>query len=216
MKPQDFFKLYAPAAQRTCQGTGLCASVALAQAAIESGWGKSQLAAKYNNFGGIKAAWDWKGRVVVLPTREVIKGKSIVVQSAFRVYESPNDYFNKRVDFLRANKRYRRLFASDDFVAESYLFQECGYATDPNYGRILANTTGKYGLQMYDRMPGVEDEVLAQYLFKYTVKQIQSALNELGNHLQVDGIIGPRTLAAVNLINPNALLQELTSQAVAA
>lgn len=39
MKPADFFTTYAKAAQDTCRGTGLLASVALAQAAIESGWG---------------------------------------------------------------------------------------------------------------------------------------------------------------------------------
>ena len=144
----EFFAKYAKAAQDTCHGTGLCASVCLAQAAIESGWGGSGLAATYNNFGGIKAAWDWKGKVVVLPPHEVIKGKSVIVQAAFRHYDSAADYFKGQLAFLKANKRYVRLFASDDYVAE--VFQACGYATDPNYGNVLAATVRKYGLTKYD------------------------------------------------------------------
>jgi flagellum-specific peptidoglycan hydrolase FlgJ len=150
LTPAEFFTKYAKAAQDTCHGTGLCASVCLAQAAIESGWDGSGLAAKYNNFGGIKAAWDWKGKVVVLPTREVINGKTIVVQAAFRHYDSPADYFKGRLAFLQKNPRYKRLFASDDYVAEAHLFQACGYATDPNYGNVLAATVRKYGLTKYD------------------------------------------------------------------
>lgn len=150
LTPAAFFAKYAKAAQDTCRGTGLLASVCLAQAAIESGWGGSGLAANYNNFGGIKAAWDWKGKVVVLPTREVIGGKTVIVQAAFRHYDSPADYFKGRLAFLKANKRYKRLFASDDFVAEAHLFQACGYATDPLYGATLVGMVNKYKLTQYD------------------------------------------------------------------
>ncbi|MGI4862758.1 MAG: glycoside hydrolase family 73 protein [Janthinobacterium lividum] len=103
-----------------------------------------------NNFGGIKAGSTWKGKVLVLPTREVIGGKSIIVQAAFRAFDSPADYFKKRVEFLRGLPRYKRLFASDDFVAEAHLFQACGYATDPNYGSTLVAVVNKYGLTKYD------------------------------------------------------------------
>jgi flagellum-specific peptidoglycan hydrolase FlgJ len=150
LTPAAFFAKYAQAAQDTCRGTGLLASICLAQAAIESGWGGSLLAASYNNFGGIKAAWDWKGKVVVLPTREVIGGKTITVQAAFRHYASPADYFKGRLAFLKANPRYKRLFASDGFVAEAHLFQACGYATDPAYGATLVGVVNKYGLTKYD------------------------------------------------------------------
>jgi flagellum-specific peptidoglycan hydrolase FlgJ len=153
MKPADFFAKYAPDAQRTCHGTGLCASVCLAQAAIESGWGESGLTKRANNFGGIKAGSTWKGKVLVLPTREVIKGKSVVVQAAFRVYDSPADYFTGRLAFLKGLPRYKRLFAADDFVAEAHLFQACGYATDPNYGATLVAVVNRYGLTKYDDVP---------------------------------------------------------------
>jgi flagellum-specific peptidoglycan hydrolase FlgJ len=150
MKPLDFFAAFAKLAQDSCHGTGLCASVALAQAAIESGWGESGLTKRANNFGGIKAGSTWKGKVLVLPTREVIKGKSIIVQAAFRAFDSPADYFKKRVEFLRGLSRYRPLFAADDYVAEAHLFQQCGYATDPQYGNTLARVVKQYGLTKYD------------------------------------------------------------------
>jgi flagellum-specific peptidoglycan hydrolase FlgJ len=150
MKPQDFFNAYAKLAQDTCHDTGLCASVALAQAAIESGWGESGLTKKANNFGGIKAGTSWKGKVIVLPTREFIGGKNIIVQAAFRAFDSPADYFRKRVEFLRGLPRYKRLFSSDDCVAEAHLFQICGYATDPQYGNTLVRVIRQYGLTKYD------------------------------------------------------------------
>jgi flagellum-specific peptidoglycan hydrolase FlgJ len=150
MKPLDFFAAYAKLAQDSCHGTGLCASVALAQAAIESGWGESGLTKRANNFGGIKAGSTWKGKVLVLPTREFINGKNITVQAAFRAFDSPADYFKKRVEFLRGLPRYRRLFASDDFVAEAHLFQACGYATDPQYGQTLVRVVNQYKLTKYD------------------------------------------------------------------
>lgn len=150
LTPAAFFAKYAKAAQDTCRGTGLCASVCLAQAAIESNWGGSSLAADYNNFGGIKAAWDWKGKVVVLPTREVINSKTVTVQAAFRHYDSPEDYFKGRLAFLKANPRYKRLFATDGFVAEAHLFQACGYATDPNYGATLVRVINNNDLTKYD------------------------------------------------------------------
>lgn len=206
MKPLDFFKTYAPLAIAACQGTGLCASVTLAQAAIESGWGESALTKGYNNFGGIKVAWDWKGKSVGFNTREVIKGQSVMVKALFRAYDSAADYFAGRVAFLKANPRYRRLFAADDYISEAKGFQLAGYATDPHYAATLISVVAKYGLTKYDVVPGVQDASLAAALFTIPVAAIQGALNELGHQVTVDGKLGPKTLAAINGADASQLL----------
>lgn len=206
LTPAEFFAKYAKAAQDTCHGTGLCASVCLAQAAIESGWGGSGLAANYNNFGGIKAAWDWKGKSVGFNTREVIKGQNVVVKALFRVYDSAAHYFKGRMEFLRANPRYRRLFAADNYVSEAQAFQAAGYATDPHYAATLISVVAKYGLTKYDVVSGVADPALAAALFPIPIAAIQGALNQLGHQVVVDGKLGPRTLAAINGADATQLL----------
>jgi flagellar protein FlgJ len=209
MKPADFFNTYAPLAQGACQGTGLLASVALAQAAIESGWGESVLTKKYNNFGGIKAAWDWTGKTAVFNTREVIGGKDVVVKAAFRAYDSPAHYFRARVDFLRANRRYRALFAADDYISEAKSFQAAGYATDPHYAATLIGVVAKYDLTKYDAVPGIVSAQVARELFAVPAKAIQVALLGLGFNLGptgADGAIGRLTRDAINNAQPEKLL----------
>ena len=73
MRPADFFVTYAPAAIHSAKSTGIPASINLAQAALESGWG--QFAPGFNFF-GIKADKDWKGETQLLATTEVLPFKT--------------------------------------------------------------------------------------------------------------------------------------------
>jgi len=207
MTPRAFFAQHAPLAQLLFQGTGLCASVTLAQAAIESGWGESGLSKKYFNYGGIKDAWDWDGPVVRLNTREVLAGKDVVIKDGFRVYQSLPDYYRGRLAFLRANPRYRGLFAADNYLSEARLFQAAGYATDPHYAATLIRVVSRHELTKYDVVPGVTNPELARALFPLPAKAVQLHLNSIrGEQLKPDGIIGPNTVAAINSTHAAGLL----------
>jgi flagellum-specific peptidoglycan hydrolase FlgJ len=209
LAPLQFFATYAPLAQAACQGTGLCASVAIYQAALESGWNSSELSHDYFNFGGIKNAWDWKGGVVNFKTREVFSGKEVMIRDFFRVYTSAAHYFRGRVEFLRANPRYRKLFAVDDYASESRAMHAAGWATDPKYADSLIYGIQKYGLTKYDVVPGVKSVELAKLLFPIPAKAIQEALLHLGFDLGkagADGVIGNMTLAAINKADTAQLL----------
>ncbi|MFD2787948.1 glycoside hydrolase family 73 protein [Hymenobacter rubripertinctus] len=151
MTANEFIATYAPAAQRACHGTGLLASVNLAQAILESGWGGSGLARMANNFFGMKAGTSWRGPVVTLPTKEQLpNGKWITVQAAFRKYATAEEAFADRVALFRRLARYQRLFQLDDAATEARLLRECGYATDQRYPEKLLAIIKSYNLTRYD------------------------------------------------------------------
>lgn len=150
MLPKDFFIKYAAAAIVTCKGTGLLVSVALAQAALESGWGESKLAKQGFNFGGIKAGKSWKGKVLTFQTKEEVNKKLITITDGFRAYPTPEAYFADRVLLFRTLSRYKALFAIDSYKAESMLFTKTGYCTDTSYGPKLIAIIEKYDLTKYD------------------------------------------------------------------
>lgn len=151
MRPDIFFQVYGPAAQAACKGTGLCASVCLAQAALESAWGMSGLTTKGNNFFGIKAGTRWKGPVLTLATKEQNPDKSwVTIQAAFRKYDSPEASFRDRVQLFKSMARYQRLFQLTDAQTEARQIQECGYATDQQYANKVIAVIKKYDLTRFD------------------------------------------------------------------
>lgn len=151
MRPDIFFQIYGPAAQAVCHGTGLCASVCLAQAALESSWGLSGLTVKGNNFFGMKAGTRWKGPVVTMDTKEQLPNKTwVTVQAAFRKYATPADSFRDRLQLFKALARYQRLFQLTDAATEARQLLECGYATDQQYAQKLTAIITRYNLTRFD------------------------------------------------------------------
>ncbi len=131
--------------------TGVPASVTMAQAILESGWGKSGLSTKANNFFGIKG----KGPEgsVTMRTREVINGKSVYVNAPFRKYDSPAQSFADHGKFFTDNKRYATAMKhTDDPHRFAQEIAKAGYATDPNYAKALNGLIDKYGLGRFDRI----------------------------------------------------------------
>ncbi|MDC0712219.1 glucosaminidase domain-containing protein [Stigmatella sp. ncwal1] len=129
--------------------TGVPASVTLAQAALESGWGKSGLSTKGNNFFGIKG--EGPAGHVTMPTKEHLNGKWVTVDAAFRKYNSPSESFADHGNFLRKNKRYAEAFNHTDNAARfAQEIHKAGYATDPEYSNKLTAMIKKYGLERFD------------------------------------------------------------------
>lgn len=151
MTRSEYIDLVAPIAQDTCKGTGLFASLMIAQAIIESGDGNSLLAREYNNHFGIKAN-GWQGKIVVLKTREVYNGASCFIHDGFRVYDSIEQGFKDRNRFLKMNKRYANagVFEAKTPEEQAKDFQEAGYATDPNYANLLIAVINGSSLKQYD------------------------------------------------------------------
>jgi flagellum-specific peptidoglycan hydrolase FlgJ len=150
MTPKNFIEKFTGIIIKASKGTGLFPSVFMAQAILESGWGGSSLASKYNNFFGIKADSSWKGKSIRLETREVFNGKDTNITDGFRVYDSPEQSFYDRVAFLKKFSRYKKVFIADSPENQAWALQNAGYATDPNYANALIRVIKDYNLKSLD------------------------------------------------------------------
>lgn len=152
---EQFFTQYAESAQVSQRETGVPASVTLAQAALESDWGKSQLARQGNNFFGIKATKQpGTAGVIQLPTWEVLSGSNVVVQAGFRAYQSAAESFADHGRFFIENARYAAAMKNiADPNTFARLIHQAGYATDPAYATKLIGLMQKFNLYQYDAPP---------------------------------------------------------------
>ncbi|HAD42596.1 MAG TPA: flagellar assembly peptidoglycan hydrolase FlgJ [Plesiomonas shigelloides] len=138
---QNFINKLFPYAIRAARALGTSPSVLLAQAALETGWGRGILRrgdqSSYNLF-NIKASPGWQGEQVTVAAPEVIDGQTVNQESPFRVYQSFAESFEDYVNFLRSNRRYAKALQHAD-NPERYFnhLQQAGYATDPQYARKL-------------------------------------------------------------------------------
>lgn len=147
----QFINTYGPVAVRDSVASGVPASITMAQAILESGWGKSSLTTEANNFFGIKAH-GWNGPVYNVQTSEYGSGGYYNIQSDFRAYGSPYESFADHSKFLKDNSRYHSLFSLNKMDYKSWAngLQQAGYATAPDYGSKLINVVEQYQLQKFD------------------------------------------------------------------
>jgi len=142
--PIDFVKQLYPMAKKSAESLGVNPKILLAQAALETGWGKYVMhsgdgKASHNLF-GIKSNKSWQGDSVVVDTLEVEKGQFKSIKATFKMYQNFEKSFDDYVSFIKENPRYKQALEVVDDVAE-YLssLQSAGYATDPNYAsKILS------------------------------------------------------------------------------
>ncbi len=128
-------------AQEAAQASGLHPHLILAQAALESGWGKREIPAAdgtpSHNLFGIKATGDWRGKTTEITTTEYVNGVKQKVKAAFRVYDSYEHALSDYAKLLTKNPRYRGVMQSDSAEQGAKALQAGGYATDPAYAKKL-------------------------------------------------------------------------------
>ena len=129
---------------------GVLPSLTLAQAICESGWGESSLSANYNNFFGIKAGTDWKGKTVVMNTGEQNPdGSTYRVNATFRAYDDLEGSIEDHAKLL-TNDRYKPVIASKNYKEACRTVRECGYATSLSYTDTLISIIEHNGLDQWD------------------------------------------------------------------
>lgn len=139
---EQFVSRLLPAAQRASQESGVPAQLIMAQAALESGWGRREIRAddgrtSYNLF-GIKAGKDWKGRVAETTTTEFVNGISQKTRAAFRAYDSYEAAFSDYARLIGNNPRYANVRTARTADEAALELQQSGYATDPQYsGKLI-------------------------------------------------------------------------------
>jgi flagellum-specific peptidoglycan hydrolase FlgJ len=127
-------------------------SVTIAQAILESGWGKSDKAIKYNNLFGVKADKSWQGKTVRLSSKEWIGGRMISITSTWRVYNSLKDSIIDHGKFLYTRPWYANagVFKAKNYVEQITAIKKGGYCTDPNYVSKVCRIINQYNLWKYD------------------------------------------------------------------
>lgn len=129
-----------------------CYSAIIAQAIIESNWGKSVLSAKYHNYFGIKCGSNWDGKSVNMTTKEeYARGSITTIKDNFRVYDSLEDGVKGYLLFTNT-KRYANLKNVYDYKTYIENIKADGYATSSKYVSTLVKTVEKYNLTQYDPM----------------------------------------------------------------
>lgn len=137
----QFLARMGASAQAASRASGVPSQLILAQAALESGWGKREIkgadgSASHNLF-GIKAGKAWRGPVVEAVTTEYVDGVPRQTKALFRAYASYDEAFTDYARFLTSNPRYAQVVAARDPAEAAHGLQRAGYATDPQYGEKL-------------------------------------------------------------------------------
>jgi peptidoglycan hydrolase FlgJ len=126
-----------PYAQKAAQSLGVPVEIIVAQAVLETGWGKSGLANKDNNLFGVKAGSSWNGARAQYATREYVAGNAVSESAQFRGYDSVAGSFDDYVAVL-SKPRYANAVANGaDASRFAHALQHAGYATDPQYATKL-------------------------------------------------------------------------------
>ncbi len=131
-----------PMAEQAARRIGVDPRYLVAQAALETGWGKSVMrnsdGSSSHNLFGIKATGSWQGEQARAITSEFRDGQFVKETAAFRSYDSYQDSFHDLVTLLQSNARYQgALDAADNPEQFARELQKAGYATDPGYAKKI-------------------------------------------------------------------------------
>lgn len=138
----DFVKQLAPYAQKAAEKLGVSVRAVLAQAALETQWGKHLPSHSNgntsNNLFGMKAGNSWDGDKVSVPTLEFEDGVAVHRRANFRAYDNPGQSFDDYAQLIADNPRYAHaLNHGEDVVGFAKGLVNGGYATDPSYAQKI-------------------------------------------------------------------------------
>jgi flagellar protein FlgJ len=147
-----FINTLLPQAQNAAAQLGVAPGLLVAQAALETGWGRKAIrqpdGSDSHNLFGIKAGSNWTGPVANVTTTEYVHGTVQKQVQAFRVYGSYQEAFDDYARLLANSPRYQKaLNQGSNGAAFGAGLQGGGYATDPDYARKLAAVAGQVQAQ---------------------------------------------------------------------
>jgi flagellar protein FlgJ len=154
---QRAFLATATSVARTSQRSyGVPASVVIAQAVLETGWGTSDLSRSARNYFGMTCGRAGPGPVAVGcrngPDRVCDRTGCRSTTHSFRVYRSMRESFADHGRFLSTEPRYRAAYAARNRPKTfAKRLAKAGYATDPRYADRLTRIMTKYRLHRHDR-----------------------------------------------------------------
>lgn len=169
-----YVQKYAPS-----YGIKVCSPI-IAQAILESAWGKSALAAKYHNYFGMKCGTKWTGKSVNMKTQEeYTAGTYTTISSNFRAYDSMEEGIKGYFEFIQLS-RYQNLRGITDPQKYLETIKADGYATSSKYVTNNMNVVTTYGLTKYDTIAKGSDTTVSSKTDKAIEAVIAIATNEIG------------------------------------
>ncbi len=156
--PVNFVRALAPHAAVAAKQLGVSVRALLAQAALETGWGKHLPShgdgSSSNNLFGIKAGSSWGGDKVSVPTLEYENGVAVRKRDQFRAYDSPSESFSDYARLLADSPRYAQALGQGENIAGfARALVHGGYATDPSY--VAKITAIANSAQMREALAGL-------------------------------------------------------------
>lgn len=155
---QEFVDNLLPIAEVVAKELGVDPKVLLAQAALETGWGKHMVRGangenSYNLF-NIKTGSSWQGDYKTANTLEFTNGAMHREVAKFRAYDSYESSFKDYMQFLQNSPRYQEALASAaDPEKYVQLLQKAGYATDPKYAAKISTIFNSHVFNNSDKTP---------------------------------------------------------------
>ena len=148
-----FIKKVGPIAKQVDKSYDLLPSITIAQACLESNYGQSELAQKYNNLFGVKGTNP--NTSAVLSTKEYVKGKWINVKARFQIYDSYEASIRAHARLFQNgttwnHNQYKHVLAAKDYKTQAKALVQDGYATDPDYAKKLTDLIEQFDLEKYD------------------------------------------------------------------
>jgi flagellar protein FlgJ len=146
LTPKQFVSQISSHAAAAARELGVPAQGILAQAALESGWGKREIkqadgSSSFNLF-GIKANAQWTGKVAEVTSTEYVNGVPQQRVARFRAYGSYEEAFKDYASLLKSSPRYQAVLNTNSASQFAQGLQRAGYATDPRYASKLASIAG--------------------------------------------------------------------------
>lgn len=186
------------------RGYQVCSPI-IAQACIESAFGTSSLGYRWHNYFGMKCGSSWKGNSVNLSTKEeYTPGQLTAIRDNFRAYDSMEEGVKGYFDFINT-KRYANLKDAKTPKEYLEYIKKDGYATSSAYVNTNMNCISRYDLERFDWNTTDENPYkLSKRIITMgdkgeSVKWVQWQLNQHGANLTIDGIFGKQTKLSVLL-----------------
>ena len=153
----EFLSKMAEPARRASRASGVPAELILAQAALETGWGRRQITtangSDSHNLFGIKAGSQWRGATTDIVTTEYVNGQPQKQVDRFRVYPSYEAAFTDYARLIGNNPRYAHVVDAPSAEHAARALQRAGYATDPAYANKLIALMDGFGDSLANAEP---------------------------------------------------------------
>ncbi|WDY57884.1 flagellar assembly peptidoglycan hydrolase FlgJ [Pseudomonas sp. PSKL.D1] len=138
---ENFVARLADPARQAAGKSGVPAELILAQAALETDWGRRRITcadgSDSHNLFGIKAGGRWQGQTTEVQTTEYVAGEAQKQVESFRVYPDAQAAFDDYARLIRSRPGYAAARNAASSSQAAVALQQGDYATDPQYASKL-------------------------------------------------------------------------------